>query len=67
MIKDKYREETKKEPYCKDYSNPHGSYNDDYVHWLERQVKNNTCNECGKELDSGTVFCSYDCRMHYYR
>ena len=27
----------------------------------------NKCEECGKELESGTVFCSADCRIHYYR
>lgn len=27
----------------------------------------NKCDECGKELESGTVFCSADCRIHYYR
>lgn len=26
----------------------------------------NACEECGERLDSGTVFCSADCRMHYY-
>lgn len=26
----------------------------------------NRCNECSKELESGTVFCSADCRQHYY-
>lgn len=26
----------------------------------------NRCNECEKELESGTVFCSVDCRQHYY-
>jgi len=26
----------------------------------------NRCNECNKELESGTVFCSVDCRQHYY-
>lgn len=26
----------------------------------------NKCNECSKELESGTVFCSVDCRQHYY-
>lgn len=26
----------------------------------------NRCNECGKEIESGTVFCSPDCRRHYY-
>jgi len=26
----------------------------------------NRCNECNKELESGTVFCSADCRQHYY-
>ncbi len=26
----------------------------------------NKCEDCGKELDSGTVFCSADCRIHYY-
>jgi hypothetical protein len=41
MIKDKYREETKKEPYCEEYSNTYGSYRDDYVHWLERRIEKN--------------------------
>lgn len=27
----------------------------------------NKCEECGKELESGTVFCSADCKIHYYR
>jgi hypothetical protein len=27
----------------------------------------NRCNECSKELEGGTVFCSVDCRQHYYR
>jgi len=26
----------------------------------------NHCEECGKELESGTVFCTADCRRHYY-
>ena len=26
----------------------------------------NRCNECSKELESGTMFCSADCRQHYY-
>jgi len=26
----------------------------------------NRCNECSKELEGGTVFCSVDCRQHYY-
>lgn len=26
----------------------------------------NCCEECSKELESGTVFCSADCRRHYY-
>lgn len=26
----------------------------------------NRCDECSKELESGTVFCSADCRQHYY-
>lgn len=26
----------------------------------------NRCNECSKELENGTVFCSADCRQHYY-
>ena len=26
----------------------------------------NRCNECSKEIESGTVFCSADCRQHYY-
>lgn len=26
----------------------------------------NKCNECSKELESGTVFCSAGCRHHYY-
>lgn len=26
----------------------------------------NRCNECSKELEGGTVFCSADCRQHYY-
>ena len=27
----------------------------------------NRCNECSKELEGGRVFCSVDCRQHYYR
>ena len=26
----------------------------------------NHCEECGKELENGTVFCTPDCRLHYY-
>ena len=26
----------------------------------------NHCEECGKELGSGTVFCTADCRRHYW-
>ena len=26
----------------------------------------NHCEECSKKLESGTVFCSDDCRRHYY-
>ena len=26
----------------------------------------NKCDECSKELEKGTVFCSADCRIHYY-
>lgn len=26
----------------------------------------NKCNECSKELENGTVFCSADCRHHYH-
>lgn len=26
----------------------------------------NSCNECGRPLDNGTVFCSTDCRQHYH-
>lgn len=26
----------------------------------------NHCEECSTALESGTVFCSYDCRQHYY-
>lgn len=33
---------------------------------LENLLKTNSCNECGKVLESGTVFCSADCRMHYH-
>lgn len=28
---------------------------------------NNKCEECGTELGKGMVFCSADCRIHYYR
>ena len=27
----------------------------------------NRCNECSKELEGGTVFCSVDCRHHYHQ
>lgn len=40
-----------------------------YMEWLEKQVislKNNSCNECGKVLEQGAVFCSVDCRIHYH-
>ena len=26
----------------------------------------NRCEECSKKFESGTVFCSADCRRHYY-
>ena len=26
----------------------------------------NHCEECNKKLESGTVFCSDDCKRHYY-
>ena len=41
-LKDKYREETNKDVYSTDtiYGGS-SSYSDDYVKWLEKQVKNN--------------------------
>lgn len=29
-------------------------------------VSKNKCEECSTLLESGTVFCSSDCRRHYY-
>jgi len=42
-LKDKYREETNKDVYSEDnvYGGSGGSYSDQYVKWLEKQVKNN--------------------------
>ena len=42
-LKDKYREETNKDVYSDDnvYGGGGGSYSDQYVKWLEKQVKNN--------------------------
>ena len=42
-LKDKYREETNKDVYSDDnvYGGSGGSYSDQYVKWLEKQVKNN--------------------------
>jgi len=34
--------------------------------FLYNITSTNKCNECGKGLENGTVFCSIDCRMHYY-
>ena len=61
-LKDKYREETNKDVYSEDnvYGGSGGSYSDQYVKWLEKQVKNNdllhsvigcfkTLEECEKE------------------
>lgn len=31
-----------------------------------RVLKPNHCEECSTSLDSGTVFCSADCRRHYW-
>ena len=28
--------------------------------------KTNTCDECGKLLENGTVFCSFNCRAQFY-
>lgn len=33
---------------------------------MKQMQKINSCNECSKELESGTIFCSVDCRIHYY-
>ena len=43
-LKDKYREETNKDVYSDDnvYG---GSYSDQYVKWLEKQVKNNSAQQ----------------------
>jgi len=64
------------------WENSQGEPDIDYVEWLENkilEVKNNArlpptsssntnkCDECGKELEKGTVFCSNDCRIHYYQ
>lgn len=36
------------------------------IHAVSGSSAVNRCNECSKELESGTVFCSADCRQHYY-
>lgn len=37
-----------------------------YSQWSEYFKSINNCNECGKELGTGTVFCSADCRIHFH-
>ena len=46
----------------------YSGYLDCYDMLVEKNIiqKHNHCEECGKELESGTVFCSQNCRMHYY-
>lgn len=50
------------------------NFNPQELHFIERFAEyyhkkktKNKCNECNKELESGTVFCCADCRIHYYR
>lgn len=33
---------------------------------VQKVDNKNHCEECNKQLESGTVFCSADCRIHYY-
>ena len=47
--------------------------NANYIEWLENKLmesivngKTNNCEDCGKVLEAGTVFCSARCRMSYY-
>ncbi len=40
-LKDKYREETNKDVYSGNAFEEEGSYSDEYVKWIEKQVKNN--------------------------
>lgn len=39
MLHEIYLKETKEDVYSPEYSAPCGSYNDDYVHWLERKIE----------------------------
>lgn len=32
-----------------------------------KKLNLNHCEECSKELEKGSVFCSADCRIHYYK
>lgn len=34
---------------------------------IDTQAKTNHCEECSKPLESGTVFCCADCRIHFYK
>ena len=49
-LKDKYREETNKDVYSDGnlYGCSGGSYSDQYVKWLEKQVKNNSAQQRNK-------------------
>lgn len=37
--------------------------------WLKHNYikPHNHCEECSRELENGSVFCSADCRIHYHK
>jgi hypothetical protein len=41
----------------------------DVLFWTDEMKEineKNHCEECGRTLENGTVFCSHDCRLHYF-
>jgi hypothetical protein len=57
----KYQTETKRIPYCWNEKGEYvrsGSYSDDYVKWLERQLQQSELNLCNCKIPEPTGKCS---------